>query len=459
MGESMRAHKPEPGRRRVARWLAAVACLAGVAVAGPAASYPLDGGDRIGIRRLAGYVADQAAEGRRKLPPGALLGSDQVALRLAGVNESWDLTEHDQDPELKQALKSIFAGRDGSYGVAVIDITDPENIAWAGVRDDLSQYPGSVGKTLCALAVFDGLRRAFPKVEERERVLQETVIEATAWAAGGSHRIPVYDPETGRNRHRRIAADDRFSLAEWIDHALSPSANGAGAVIWKEAMLLRRFGADYPPTREQETAFFAAFSPAELQRLSLEVIAEPLEAAGLDPERLRQGTFWTRHSQARIPGVRSFASPRELARLLLRLEQGRLVDAWSSRELKRYLYMTKKRYRYVYAPELDRAAVYFKSGSLYKCVAEEGFSCGRYRGNAKNYMNSIVIVETPAKPGPEQGQKRYIVALMSNVLRKNSAWDHSRLGAAIDEAVRERSPVEVDEAGSAAERKASGVSE
>ena len=31
--------------------------------------------------------------------------------------------------------------------------------------------------------------------------------------------------------------------------------------------------------------------------------------------------------------------------------------------------------------------------------------------------------------------RRYIVALMSNVLRKNSAWDHSRLGAAIEEIV------------------------
>ena len=34
--------------------------------------------------------------------------------------------------------------------------------------------------------------------------------------------------------------------------------------------------------------------------------------------------------------------------------------------MKRYLYMTKKRYRYVYAPELANAAVYFKSGSFYR---------------------------------------------------------------------------------------------
>ena len=133
-----------------------------------------------------------------------------------------------------------------------------------------------------------------------------------------------------------------------------------------------------------------------------------------------------------------------------------MVDAWSSLEMKRYLYMTKKRYRYVYAPELSEAAVYFKSGSLYKCAPEEGFRCGKYRGNVQNLMNSVAIVEAPAKDGP--GQRRYIVALMSNVLRKNSAWDHSRLGAAIDEVVATRQPTTVDEAGSAKTIKDAGES-
>ena len=86
--------------------------------------------------------------------------------------------------------------------------------------------------------------------------------------------------------------------------------------------------------------------------------------------------------------------------------------------MKRYLYFTKKRYRYAYAPELAQAAVYFKSGSHYRCEPEPGYACGKYRGNAHNLMNSVAIVESPAAPGP--GRKRYLVALMSNVLRKNS---------------------------------------
>ena len=153
----------------------------------------------------------------------------------------------------------------------------------------------------------------------------------------------------------------------------------------------------------------------------------------------------------------SRASPRELARWLLRLEQGRLVDAWSSLEMKRYLYMTKRRYRYVYAPELAQAAVYFKSGSLYRCVPEAGYRCGKYLGNAQNAMNSVVIVESPARA--EGTRKRYLVALTSDVRKINSAWDHSRLGAAIEEIVRSRQPVKLREAGSAQEIERSGMSE
>ncbi len=61
-------------------------------------------------------------------------------------------------------------------------------------------------------------------------------------------------------------------------------------------------------------------------------------------------------------------------------------------------------------------------------------------------MNSIAIIESPSQPVPEQ--RRDIVALMSNVQRKNSAWDHSRLGAAIEEIVLRRRATVVREEGS-----------
>ena len=109
---------------------------------------------------------------------------------------------------------------------------------------------------------------------------------------------------------------------------------------------------------------------------------------------------------------------------MLRMEQGRLVDEFSSRQLKRLLYMTERRIRYASSPALSEAAVYFKSGSLYSCKKEEGFSCGKYKGNRVNYMNSVAIVESPS----QSRDLHYIVTLISNVLRVNSAVAHQSLG-------------------------------
>ena len=110
---------------------------------------------------------------------------------------------------------------------------------------------------------------------------------------------------------------------------------------------------------------------------------------------------------------------------LLRIEQGRVVDEWSSLELKRLMYMTEKRIRYASSPRLTQAAVFFKSGSLYRCKEEPGFKCGKHQGNVDNYMNSVAIVERP-------DGRIYLVALMSNVLRINSAVEHQTLATYID---------------------------
>jgi hypothetical protein len=85
--------------------------------------------------------------------------------------------------------------------------------------------------------------------------------------------------------------------------------------------------------------------------------------------------------------------------------------------------MTERRIRYASSPALASAAVYFKSGSLYDCEPEPGFNCGPYRGNAKNFMNSVAIIESPA----QDRKLHYAVTLISNVLRKNSAATHQAL--------------------------------
>jgi len=441
-----------PRARRLA--LLGTLVLLGALAAGPAGTYPLDGAEPTGIRRLQGYRNAQEAAKGPKLSPGALLPTAATRLHLAEAAPAWDLAGVPKDPSLQAALESIFAQRDPSYAVAVVDITDPSAPIWAGLREDGTQAPGSVGKVLCLVALFDGLRRAFPEMADRERLLRDHVVEATDWVLVDEHAVPHYDDASGQNRFWIIKPGERFTLAEWVDHMVSASANAAGATVWKEAMLLRRFGSAYPPSREDEEAFFRQTPKPELTKLSQAVIDEPLAAVGLDLGKLRQGSMWTKTGKAKIPGIASYASPRELVRLLLRLEQGRLVDGWSSLEMKRYLYTTRRRYRYAFPPELGKAAVYFKSGSLYQCKPEEGYRCGKYKGNAKNYMNSIAIVESPAQAGPDQ--RRYLVALLSNVLKVNSAWDHARLGAAIDAAVRTRRPTAVKEVGTEAEVREAG---
>ncbi|MDX1433077.1 MAG: serine hydrolase [Gammaproteobacteria bacterium] len=438
-------------------------CLA-LAVLGASASlagaYPLDGEAESGLRRLQGYANAQSRTTGAKLPAGSLLSIDDVTLTLAGVPAGPDFDAVPPNAELQASLESIFSKRDPSYGVVVVDMSDPRQVIWAGLRPDTKQNPGSVGKLLTMVGLFDALARAFPDPQARARVLRDTVVQGGDWVISDEHEVPRFDAAAGVNRFAVVQPDDRFRLSEWLDHMISPSANAAGSVVWREAMLIRRFGAEYPVEAARAEAFFRETPRSELSALSLELTAEPLARAGIDTGNIQQGSFWTRTGKQRVPGTVSFATPRELARILFRMEQGRLVDAWSSLEMKRYLYMTKRRYRYVYAPELHDAAVYFKSGSLYSCQPEEGFRCRKYMGNKRNLMNSVAIVESPASAGAasQRRQTRYLVALVSNVLRVNSAWDHSRFAVAIDQAVKTRREVEVKEKAGEAEMKSAGES-
>jgi len=213
---------------------------------------------------------------------------------------------------------------------------------------------------------------------------------------------------------------DTANLWTWLDWALSASSNAAASQVMKQLMLLRFFGEDYPVPEAREAKLFEDLSWQERSDFLVESLLEPLRRNGLDPGRLRQGSFFTSTGKQRVGGTNSLATTRELTRLLVKMEKGELVDHWSSEELKRLLYITQRRIRYASAPALNEAAVFFKSGSLYKCDREKNPDCGKYRGNVYNLMNSVAIVEWPAGD-PELV---YLVTLTSNVLNKNSAVAH-----------------------------------
>ncbi len=417
-------------------------------VAADATPYPLEGYEYTGIRRLRAYrmIQEGTMPGNVPLPPGALLPSSAIRLRLADTNDRFDIgPEAPRDPELQRGLERIMGGRSGTYRIALLDITDPARPKYAAVREGLGYIPGSVGKILVLAGLFNELRKLYPDdVEARARVLRSTMVVADQFAMPNSHSVPVVAPDWSSVTHRAIRIGDTFSLWEWVDHMVSPSSNAAGSVVWKEALLLSVFGRDYPPTPEQAAAFFASTPKSELSSRSVRIIEEPLLAMGIDLEGLKLRTYFTGGASRVIPGGGSHAVPRELVRWLLKLEQGRIVDRWSSLEMKKLLYFTRRRYRYAASPVLRDAAVFFKSGSLYRCRPEEGYECGQYRGNVENLMHSVAMVEIPATPealAAAGGRQRvYMVSMMSNVLKVNSASEHLEIASQIDRLVREVSP-------------------
>jgi hypothetical protein len=201
---------------------------------------------------------------------------------------------------------------------------------------------------------------------------------------------------------------------------MSASSNAAASTVIRELMLMANFGKKYPVGAKEGDDFFKTTPRPKMAELLTRSLVEPIGRNGLDPGALRQGSFFTSKANRVVPGVTSYATPRELVRLLLKLEQGKIVDAFSSREMKRLMYMTQRRIRFASSPALNEAAVYFKSGSLYRCRPEPGFTCRKYEGNVENMMNSVAIVESPA----DEFRLHYLVAVMSNVLKKNSAAAH-----------------------------------
>lgn len=405
---------------------------------GDLAGYPLDGFSYTGIRRLKAYqlIQDGRIPGHFRLPPGALLKSEEISLRLTG-NPDFDVTGTTAaDPALQFGVEKLLKGRDRSYRLALLDITDPINPRYAGVRENQGYIPGSVGKLLVMTGVFDQLRDRFPgDLEARASLLRDRVVAADRFVIPNSHAVPVVAPDFKSVTHRPIQVGDRFSLWEWIDHMVSPSSNAAGSMVWKEVLLMDAFGEEYPVDTERQAAFLSTTARTELGRRAVELIEEPLLAADLNPEQFRIRTFFTSTASAVIPGQSSYSTPLGILRWLIRLEQGRLVDRWSSLEMKKLIYFTRRRYRYASAPALDKAAVFFKSGSLYRCTPEPGYECGQYRGNAENLMHSVAIIESPR----DQGRTLvYLVSIMSNVLKTNSAWEHMQLASEIEKLVRAR---------------------
>lgn len=404
-----------------------------LAFAVPDSFYPIDGYERTGIDRLAQLekiVRDSIAYNR--IPAGAYLSVEDIKLRLTGKQDS-AIAYMTEDAEFQKKIGGLFYGLDQSYSISVLDMTDSTNLKYAARNETRGYQPGSVGKLAILIAMFDQLEKLCPDDwGARVNLLKYKRVKGGPFAVYDHHTIPVYDIEQDKLTRRTAREDDVFSLYEWIDHMVAVSNNGAASVVYREALLLKVFGEKYfDLTDEEAMQWFKDTDRGEVTRLANEVVNEPLRAMGITEEEWRLGGFFTNGGEryvGRMGG--SIGSPKGLMKFLINLEQGKAVDSLSSLEMKRIMYQTERRIRYAYSHELDSAAVYFKSGSFYKCDKSKG-ACGDYAGNVFNYMNSVIIVEHP-DDGP-----KYIVCLMTNVLRKNSATDHMYLASRIDKVLQE----------------------
>ncbi len=379
-------------------------------------AFPLDGAAETGITRLDGYrLAQQGKVRGNRVPVGAQLGMDQVGLRLQG---RFGHGLPSPDPELSQAIIKLLGADAPDYSISVLDFSDMDRPRYAEYQANVIRNPGSVGKLVVALALFQALADIYPDdIEAREKVLRDSMIVADEFIHSDHHTVPFWYQDKMRMVKRPLAEGDIANFWTYLDWMLSASSNAAASMVFKHVMLLRHFGRDYPVSSQEEHDYFSLTPKKELSNALLEGLQHPVIRNGLDPDRLRQGGFFSRTGKRRVPGSNSVATARELMFYVLKMEQGKLVDSWSSLQIKRLLYMTQWRIRYASSPALKGAAVYFKSGSFYKCKPEVGFVCKKYKGNALNLMNSIAIVEDPAGAPV----LNYMVVVTSNVLKKNSA--------------------------------------
>ncbi len=416
---------------------AVVCALAVLLAAGPASAYPLDSTEATGSERLAAYRLGQKGrerEGGTLFPKGALLPSSEVRLSLL---DRPDFEIPPPDAELSAELRRVLGADARFYSLALLDLTDPDHPRYAGVNPDQAQNPGSVGKIMAGLALFQALADLHPDdLDARRRLLRETQVTADGFIRNDDHEVPFWKPGDIRVERRPIQLGDVANLWTWLDWMLSSSSNAAASEVMAQLVLLRNFGRDYPVSGAEAAAYFSKTPKSALTKLYLSAMIDPIGRNGLDRRKLQQGSFFTREGKARIPGTSSIATSGELLRYLVRMEQGKLVDPFSSLELKRLLYLTEQRIRYASQPALADSALYFKSGSLYSCKPEAGYSCGKFLGNRLNFMNSMVLVETHDRNPP----LRYAVAVLSNVLKKNSAETHADLALEIHRLVEAAHP-------------------
>ena len=390
-------------------------------------SYPIDGYKYTGIDRLAyQWKVYQDSMVESKLKKGSFLMMDDITLNLLGAPDQFP----EEDKELSKALDGIFSFLEPQYSISIMDVTDPKNIRYAGRKEQVGYQPGSVGKIAAAIALFAELDKLYGDDWEAKRALLYTKrVRGDEFVISDHHTVPFYDMKKDKYYKRIVEKADVFSLYEWLDHMFSKSSNAGASIIMREVILMHCMDTNYEcASLEEMSEFFEKTDRRTLAALSEDLINCPIRDLGIDEDEWKLGGFFTSGAEKYVPRKGgSIGTTKGLMKYMYRMEQGKVIDERSSLELKRMMYMTDRRIRYAGSRAIANDAVYFKSGSLYSFKDEPGFVKKKYAGNRYNYMNSIAMVEKQ-----DSSKKKYMVALMSNVLRKNSVNEHYGLAAQMD---------------------------
>ena len=205
------------------------------------AAWPIDGYPDTGIRRL---------EEQRMIAAGELKGTGQPAggRWLTGavdirLTQRPDLRLPAADAALTEKLLELLGDDADRYGIAVLDLSDPNQPIYGEYRGDYRQNVGSVGKLLGALGFFQGLSDTYTDdIAARETLLRNTVVTADRFSHSDHHTIRLFDIATRTLLRRPMQDGDTGNLWEYLDWTLSVSSNAAAAMTMRDAMLLRQFG-------------------------------------------------------------------------------------------------------------------------------------------------------------------------------------------------------------------------
>lgn len=391
-------------------------------------AYPIDGYQYTFIRRLVNEYRNFKEEGRNaKIKPGAQKGMAEINLNLLDFKDREMSDFPSVDPEFQKEVSRLFNSLEKDYSISVMDVTEGRPVRYAEHRPTAGYQPGSVGKLAVLLAFFTELDNIYGNDWEAKRALMTSkFVWCGKWGIPNSHTVPFYNVQKDKLEKRYVRAEDDFSLYEWLDHMVSVSSNAAASIVWREALYMRLMGKDYECAGSTDISNrMKEFGRDSVSTIANMVVNDPLRKHDISKDEWRLGSFFTNGSdQYCRPIGGSIGTTRGLMKFLVALEKGKLVDVRSSLEMKNLIYITDRRIRYAASPVLNNSLVYFKSGSLYQC-RKDGTPCGKYKGNLNNYMNSIAIVE-------REDCSTYLVALMSNVLYKNSANEHLSLASKID---------------------------